>query len=217
MVETNPLAKGLFTIHKVITRGLRTSILKCDEYLGKQGIPTEEVAGFTIYLTSLKHITHSHHLSEDEIAFPIFRDLIEAPYSHLMDDHIKIAGFLKRLEQQLPGLSFVGIGNLRTLLVEIENLWLPHIRIEEENFVSDRIDKVIEMEKQVKIVEKMSRHGIENSGPGPTSLPFLFYNLEENEREDFMMQFPWIVKKVLVPFIWKGQWKPMKPFLLGKS
>jgi hemerythrin-like domain-containing protein len=214
MIETNPIVKGLLTIHKVITRGLRTSIQKCDEYLVKQAIPPEEAAGFTIYLTSLRYIMHSHHLSEDDISFPIFRDLIEAPYNQLMDDHVKIASLLDTLDQQLSGLSFAGIGNLRTLIVEIESLWLPHIRIEEENFTSDRIDKVIEKEKQVKIVEKMSRHGIENSGPGPTSLPFLFYNLEGKEREDFMMHFPWIVKKILVPIIWKVKWKPMKPFLL---
>lgn len=214
MIETNPIVKGLFTIHRVITRGLRTSIQKCDEYLGKKGVPPEEAAGFTMYLSSLRYITHSHHLGEDEIAYPIFRELIEAPYNHLMDDHVKISSLLNRLEQLLSGISFSEIGNLRSLLVEIENLWLPHIRIEEDNFTPERINKVLEMEKQLKIVEKMSSHGIKNSGPGQSSVPFLFYNLEGQEREDFMMHFPWIVKKVLVPIIWKGQWKQMKPFLL---
>jgi hypothetical protein len=213
MTETNPIVKGLLTIHKVITRGLRTAILKCDEYTLKQGIPADEAEGFKMYLSSLRYIIHSHHLGEDEIAYPSFRDIIEAPYDHLMDDHKKITVLLKKLEQQLTGLSFEGIGNLRSLLVEIENLWLPHIKTEEDNFTSERINKVLPMEKQLNIVEKMSRHGIENSGPGPTSLPFLFYNLEGKEREDFLLHFPWIVKKVLVPIIWKGKWKAMKPFL----
>jgi len=42
----------------------------------------------------------------------------------------------------------------------------------------------------------------------------MFYNLEGKDREAFMKPFPMIVKKVLVPIIWKGQWKPMIPFFL---
>ena len=68
--------------------------------------------------------------------------------------------------------------------------------------------------EQVNLAARFAEHGKKNAGPGPLALPFLFYNLEGTDREGFLMHFPWIVKKVLVPIIWRGKWKPMSPFLL---
>ena len=75
MTEMSPVVGGLLRIHKIISRGLSISIRKCDEYLGKQGIPSGEVTGFSMYLSTLKWVTHSHHLSEDDIVLPLFQRL----------------------------------------------------------------------------------------------------------------------------------------------
>lgn len=214
MTQTSPVIQGLLMIHKIISRGLTISIQKCDEYLGRRGIPPEEAAGFSMYVATLKWLTHSHHLSEDEIAFPYFKDLIEAPYSNLKEDHKTIASVLEKLEKCLPEVSSGHAGNLREVLGEFERLWVPHIGIEEENFTAEKLNKVVGMKDQVTIAEKLARHGSKNTGPGPYSLPFMFYNLEGKDREAFMMPFPWFVKKVLVPIIWKSQWKPMSQFLI---
>jgi hypothetical protein len=93
-------------------------------------------------------------------------------------------------------------------------VWVPHIGIEEQNFTGDKVQSIMDMKEQVNLAEKLSKHGRQNSGPGPLALPFMIYNLEGNDREAFVLRFPWIVKKVLVPVLWKGQWKPMIPFLL---
>jgi hemerythrin-like domain-containing protein len=214
MIQTSPVIQGLLMIHKIISRGLTISIQNCDEYLVKRGIPPEETAGFSLYVTALKWVTHSHHLSEDEIAFPYFKDLIEAPYSSLKEDHQTIAGVLEKLEKCLPEISSGHVGNLREVLGEFEKLWVPHIGIEEMNFTAEKLNKAVGIKDQVAIAEKLGRHGSKNSGPGPLALPFMFYNLEGKDREAFMMPFPWIVKKVLVPIIWKSQWKPMSQFLI---
>ncbi|MGB8357624.1 MAG: hypothetical protein WCD55_03330, partial [Bacteroidales bacterium] len=76
MADINPVVEGLLIIHKIISRGLSISIRKCDEYLGKQGIPSGETTGFSMYVSTLKWVTHAHHLSEDEIIFPYFKDYI---------------------------------------------------------------------------------------------------------------------------------------------
>ncbi len=214
MVVTSPVVGGLLRIHKIISRGLSTSIRKCDEYLVKQGIPSGEAAGFSMYLSSLKWVTHSHHLSEDDIVFPYLKDLIEAPYNLLKDDHNAMTRILDSLDQCLLDLSSGGVGKLREVLEKFDKLWGPHIKIEEENFTSEKLMVAIEMQEQVNLVKKLGEHGIKNSGPGPLSLPFLIYNLESRDREDFMKPIPWIVKKVLVPIIWRSQWKPMIPFFL---
>lgn len=87
MTDMSPMVEGLLRIHKIITRGLTISIRKCDEYIVKQGIPPGEAAGFSKYVTTFKCVTHAHHLSEDEIIFPFFKDKIEAPFKRLQDDH----------------------------------------------------------------------------------------------------------------------------------
>jgi hemerythrin-like domain-containing protein len=214
MKETSPVAGGLLMIHKIISRGLTVSIRKCDEYLEKNGIPDQEVQGFSKYVATLRWVTHAHHLSEDEIAFPFFENSIEAPYERLKNDHQVIASLLIDLEKCLLDISAEGAGKLREILGEFEKLWVPHIGIEEEKFNSENLHKVTAMADQAKIAESLASHGSKNSGPGPMALPFMFYNLELKDRELFMSPFPWIVKKVLVPIVWKSQWKQMSPFLL---
>jgi len=214
LADMSPVVGGLLRIHKVISRGLSISIRKCDEYLMKQGIPSGEATGFSMFVSTLKWVTHSHHLSEDDIAFPYFKDYIEAPYNLLKDDHNAMAHILDSLDQCLVEVSSGGVGRLREVLDEFDKLWEPHIKIEEENFTSEKLQAVIGMKEQMNLVKKLGEHSIKNSGPGPLALPFLFYNLEGRDREDFMRPIPWIAKKVLVPIIWKSQWKPMSPFLL---
>lgn len=214
MIETSPVVEGLLMIHKIISRGLSISISKCDEYIAKKGIPPGEIKGFSMYVAALKRVTHSHHLSEDEIAFPYYKDSIDAPYNRLKDDHHNISRVLVALDQCLKDLSPGGMDRLHKILNEFHSLWVPHIRIEEDNFTTDKLQAASGMKEQVILVEKLARHGSKYMSPGPLTLPFLFFNLEVRDRKAFMMPFPWMVKKVLVPIIWKGQWKPMSPFLL---
>jgi hemerythrin-like domain-containing protein len=214
MPETSPVIGGLLMIHKIITRGLIISIRKCDEFLLKKDITSGDAAGFSMYVSTLRWVTHAHHLSEDEIAFPYFKDFIEAPYESLKDDHQKISSILVSLEHCLPEISSGGVGRLREVLDDFESLWGPHIRIEEENFTTKRLPADVGIKEQINLAEKLARHGSKNSGPGTLAVPFMFYNLDGRDRELFMMPFPWMVKKLLVPIIWKGQWKPMSKFFL---
>jgi hemerythrin-like domain-containing protein len=214
MTDISPLVGGLLRIHKIITRGLSVSLPKCDEYLGKKGIPSGEEEGFSKYLSTLKWVMHAHHLSEDDIAFPYFKEHLEAPYSRLQDDHHAMARLLDKLDQCLSDLTLGGVGRLRAVLDELNKLWGPHIKIEEEHFTPAKVQVAIGMKEQLNLVEKLEEHSIKNSGPGPLGLPFMVYNLEGKDREAFVKPIPWIAKKVLVPIVWKSQWKPMSPFFL---
>jgi hemerythrin-like domain-containing protein len=214
MTEMSPLVGGLLRIHKIISRGLYISITKCDEFLGRKSIPQEELEGLSMYVETLKWVTHAHHLSEDEIIFPCFKDKIEAPYNKLMDDHIAMSHILDLLDQSLKEISSGGVDKLRQVLDEFDKLWIPHIKIEEQNFNSIKLEPVMDIKEQINLSEKLAEHGRKNSGKGQLTLPFMFYNLEGKDREEFMSHFPWIIRKVLVPVIWKGQWKPMSPYFL---
>jgi hemerythrin-like domain-containing protein len=213
MTEMSPVTGGLLRIHKIISRALTVSIQQCDEYLDKQGIPPDEAAGFLMYVTTLKWVTHSHHKTEDDLAFPYFRERLEAPYTRLEGDHQVMARILVNLDKCLSEISSGGGGKLREILGEFDKLWGPHIRIEEEHFSADKLNSVAGMQEQVDLAARFEEHGKRNSGPAPLTLPFLFYNLEGADREAFLLPVPWIVKKVLVPIIWRGKWKPMRRFL----
>jgi len=209
----SPLGEGLFMIHKIITRGVATSLRRCDEYLEKPGIPPAHASGFSLYVSTLILVMHSHHLSEDEIAFPFFQNFIEGPYDRLKDDHHLISAVLKKLENCLSGINEGKISDLRNALIELENLWTPHFKMEEDNFSSEKINAVISLQEQQSVIEKLSKHGRQNSGPAPLVLPFVIYSLEGAEREELTGPLPWIIRKVLVPVIWKKKWEAMKPFL----
>ncbi len=213
-IDASPLVDGLLMIHKIISRGLLVSLQKCDEYIRKQGILPEEAAGFFTYVSTLKKVTHAHHLSEDEIAFPYFKDKIEAPYNRLNEDHITISHVLDKIDKCLLDFSSDGLGKLRKVLDEFDKLWVQHIKIEEENFTAQKVHQIAGIKEQVTIAKKIGSHSSKNAGPGPLAVPFLVYNLEGKDREAFMEHFPMIVKKVIVPIIWKRQWKKMSPFLL---
>ncbi len=214
MTGMSPVVGGLLRIHKIISRGLSISIRKCEEYNGKRTVPPGETKGFLMYVSTLKWVIHAHHLSEDDIAFPFFKAHLEAPYNRLKDDHNAMARLLESFDQSLLEVSSSGVGKLREVLVELDKIWSPHIKIEEDNFTAEKLHTVIGMKEQMNIAKKLGEHGTRNSGPGPQSLPFMFYNLEGKDREAFMQPIPWIAKKVLVPIIWRNQWKPMSPFFL---
>lgn len=214
MADSSPLTEGLLLTHKVISRGLEVSLRKCDGYIGKPGIPAAELRGLSMYVKALKCVTHAHHLSEDEIAFPYFRNLIEAPYDILSNDHLAITDILDKMENSLAGISSDGTGRLNEALSEFNQIWGPHIAIEELNFAAEKLHKVTNIKQQADLTRELSEHSRKNAGPGPLVLPFLIYNLEGKERELFTKPIPWIVRKVLVPVVWKGQWKPMEQFFL---
>jgi hemerythrin-like domain-containing protein len=214
MAEISPVVGALVRIHRLISRALGVSIQKCDEYLAKGGVPAEEGAGFVMYVTTLKWVVHAHHLTEDELAFPYFRDKLEAPYPRLQEDHRTVARLLVGLDRCLGDVPTQGVGRLRELLGELDRLWVPHIAIEEERFTAERLNRVVGMQEQVGLVRQFGEHGGRNAGPGPLAMPFMFYNLEGAERAAFVAPMPWFLKNVLVPIAWRGQWKPMRPFLI---
>ena len=216
-MENSPLVEGLLRIHKVISRGLNISMRKCDEYLVKHEIPAGEKEGFHLYLKALRWVTHSHHMSEDEIAFPYFSGNLKAPYPRLKEDHHAINLILEKLDKYLLETHSDKLDELRSLLDEFNSVWGPHIKIEEENFNAEKLKSIIGMKEQLALIQMLGEHSRKNLGPGPITLPFLFYNLDGRDREEFMSPIPWVIKKVLVPVVWKKQWKPMMPFLITDS
>ena len=90
MEVENPFRVGeaMLLIHQSISRGIHMSGLYSRIFM-QAGLPDGKIRpGFADYIRSLTSVLHAHHLAEDELTFPLFRDLLpEAPYERLANEH----------------------------------------------------------------------------------------------------------------------------------
>jgi hypothetical protein len=76
----NNIAVSFYYIHNIITRGLSVSIGGVKEVILNASQDERRREGLFTYIQALSLVLNSHHLTEDEIAFPYFRDkLTKAP------------------------------------------------------------------------------------------------------------------------------------------
>ena len=62
------------------------------------------------------------------------------------------------------------------------------------------------------LAKALEKHGISDAGPGERVVPFILYNLEGKDRAAMRARFPFYLKDILIPFIWRSEYKAMEPF-----
>ena len=211
------LSKGLDLIHKVLTRPLDVGIAHLDKCLISNKVDIENQDGFKDYINSLVNVFFGHHHGEDEIMFPTLEDKIkDADFSKLKKQHKELHPLAEKIKEKIntdsPKIN--NYREIRSLLKETKNLWIKH-REEEEKTVELDIEPLLSSKEQIELSDKLGKHGQSVSKPATLILPFLIYNLEGDDREEFTSDMPWILKKVIVPVIWRNKWERMKPFLLA--
>jgi hypothetical protein len=213
------LAQDLIRIHRAITRGLTVSVEKGTEFM-REGFPDPGIRqGFTDYAQSLAVVLDAHHLGEDEIAFPYFRErLPSAPYERLSANHQEIEILLNSITMAITDIAGDGNQADLTLLVDglrkVNAVWIPHILVEEKYFAKDALAAVMSPEEQGRISGTMAKHAQEHSTPAYLALPFVLFNLKTDDRASMAATLPDMVWQELIPKTWKDQWAPMLPFLL---
>jgi len=213
------LAQDLLRIHRAITRGLTVGVAKSAEFAQK-GFPDPEARqGFGAYIQSLAAVLGAHHLGEDEVAFPFFKERLPSSlYEQLSADHQEIEAQLGPLKQ--ASASIVADGGPASLAMLVDSLhsiaaiWAPHIRLEEAHFSAEALAAVMTVEEQGRLGGTLARHSQEHATPGYLALPFTLFNLGPEDRAAMAAAMPSMVTEELIPKVWKEQWAPMKPFLL---
>jgi hypothetical protein len=218
--STPNLAKDLIRIHKVITRGLDVSLTEGRAYLEAGFVNPQELQGYSSYIHCLAAVLGAHHTGEDLIAFPTFQKILPlAPYTQLAADHRWIERLLSPIPQAINDLSGdspeSGIKEIIGRLMNIQEIWAPHIRMEEHFFSQDVLNGVMALEEQQRISEASSKHSQEHSNQPYWVIPFILFNLEAEERETMSAFLPPAIVDEMVPKVWKEKWEPMKPFLLA--
>jgi hypothetical protein len=213
------LAHDLLRIHRAITRGISVALARGEEYL-QTGFPDPGIrTGFADYGKSLTIVLGTHHLGEDEIAFPLLKDKItSAPFERLSKNHQEIEALLATVSKAIPSIAENGDKTGLTALVDglrkIYDIWRPHIQTEETYFNQDDLAKVMSPEEQARISRAFGKHSQEHDRPGYLVIPFVLFNLIPEDRATMAATMPGLLVKVLVPIVWKNRWAPMKPFLM---
>ena len=215
------IATSLFTIHQVITRALAVSIENARVF-SQHDFPDEATRrGFVDYVSALVSVLHAHHLVEDELAFPYFRDkLPEAPLDALTRQHQEMVPILEEIkgvvEATAKGSSLEDkLEDLVRALEKIDEKWRPHIQIEESHFEVKKIGELLPVEEHLEQIKLYGAHSQEHSGPPYLTVPFILYNLPVAIRDAMAEGMPAEVVEQLVPIVWREKWEAMKPFLLA--
>jgi hemerythrin-like domain-containing protein len=212
-------ARGLIRIHKAITRGITVG-LERGKIFSQGGFPNPDLQkGYCDFIQSLGTVLSAHHLSEDDVVFPIFsRKIPTAPYERLAADHKIIEGAILAIQRSLPDLaSQEPAGGLESILEKlglIAAVWKPHIEIEETYFSETAIGAAMSPGEQETLGETMSKYAQEHTVAPFLAIPFVLYNLEGEDRLEMMASLPPVMIQELIPKEWIHHWAPMKPFFL---
>jgi len=216
--ETN-IAASFYNIHNIITRGLRVSLESARGILqaGFQGERNRE--GFFNYIRSLTSVMNAHHLTEDDIAFPYFRDkLPEAPFDDWTYWHGKMSEDLDEINLAVEKCEKkdefeTELRNIENVLARLNEGWPYHIQPETDDFIN-KADALVPVEEQLRLVRQFSEYVLENANPLYLTVPFMLYNLSVEDRQVFSHWIPSEGILNLVPVAWKEKWASMAPYLL---
>ena len=211
---------ALVLIHNAISRGLDVGAQHAARF-ARDGYPDRETGeGFALYLRTLVGMLHQHHSAEDEIAFPFLRDkLPDLPFDGLIAEHEQMEAILKEMAPLLDKLRGEAGEELvleaaRGALARLAEIWPGHIDIEETRISVKTLEAMVGAEALSGWLAQMGQHRPEGAPPDPVGLPFVLYNLPQEERAIMAQQMPPAISQELVPGPWQEYWAPMKPFLL---
>jgi hemerythrin-like domain-containing protein len=212
------LGVSLLCVHRCITRGIQVSIQHNQSFM-QTGFPDGDIrSGYHDYVKSLVSVVHAHHLTEDELSFPYFKEIFpQAPFDALFADHRQIVPLLGQINQSLDRADADAKGYLNDLnqvLAKLAEIWHPHIQIEESHFTPQAVDARVSLEDQHKLAMQIGEHTQKYAVPDYLTVPFYLYNLSDEDRQYAAADMPPVVTQQLVPQVWKTRWAPMIPFLL---
>jgi hemerythrin-like domain-containing protein len=212
------IGADLIRIPSVITRALDVAIEHSQSF-AQEGYPdasTQE--GFVSYVQTFVSVLHAHHLTEDDLVFPYFRDkLPDAPFDLLMAQHREMQLVLDEIKAAIEKVAAdvqVGesLNDLNRALTKMAEIWRPHIQGEEDRLSVEKADALLDIEEHIRLGRTFAQHSQEPSGPDFLVAPFILYNLPPEERAIMSQAMPPIVTQQLVPVAGKRNGSPCYRF-----
>ena len=218
--QDSNIAVSFFNIHNIITRGLQVSLESVQRILqgGFQGEMDQE--GFFNYIRALSSVLNAHHLTEDDLAFPYFRDkLPEAPFDNWMYWHKKMVVILDEINLAMEKCEKkdqleAGLRDMENALSRLKEGWPYHIQPETDEFIN-KADALVPVEEQLRLVKLFAEYVLQHALPLHLTVPFMLYNLPMEDRQVFSQWIPAEGILNLISTSWKEKWEAMIPFLLA--
>lgn len=214
------VGEAIALIHRGINRGIHMSGLYSHIFT-ESGVPGGRIQqGFSDYIWSLTSVLHAHRVVEDQLAFPLFRELsLDAPYERLEDEHLRIVPIVDEVRLKIERVvddpkSHMSLERIDCLLAALADIWLPHIAIEEVHFSAANIDAVMSADEQTRLLAQIGEANLKHAGPDYLVIPFTLFNLPREDRASISDLMPPAVTRHLIATEWKEKWQAMSPFLL---
>ena len=198
-------SKDLLLIHSLITRSMNILIDNSKMISNTKSRSKEVDQGYLDYLKSFHQILEINHTGEDEIGFPQWKGKIpDAPYDKLISQHQDMLKHLNRIKHRIGSLESASsvqqsFNDIYTSLTNLKSIWKPHIEIEEYYFGPENVKSIYNSTEREQFGIAFMTHGRKNAKSISTYVPFLLFNLDENERKIFADNMPGILTKFLYP------------------
>ncbi|MCE5214966.1 MAG: hypothetical protein LLF83_09645 [Methanobacterium sp.] len=219
MVDGPSLATDLNCTHSIITRALDVAIEHCNKSLNSGELEESTKKGFIDYVQCFHTVITTHHHLETQMVFPYFKDKIsELPVDKLNLEHGKIGKFLFEIDNVIiPDLksAMLNKSSLKQLyksLIGLDEIWHPHIKLEEKYFTIEKMDNSIDKDEMINLIEIYRKFSMEHNTPDYLVIPFQFYNLPPSKREIWAQELPDIINQKFIQIEWKNKWLPMVNF-----
>ena len=111
---------------------------------------------------------HAHHLSEDELAFPYFRDkLPDAPLDLLTTQHREMQPVLDEITAAIEKVAAdtqadESLNDLNRALIKMAEIWRPHIQREEDHLSVEKADALLDIEEHIRLGKMFAQHSQEH-------------------------------------------------------
>ena len=129
--------------------------------------------------------------------------------SELHKEHKELEVLLKDLTEFSSGAKTFDANTISSLLNQADLLLHVHLQREEELFSVDNLKKVFPPELYSEI--ERTGNAYHKSLDGAVLLPCLLLNMSPEERSAFTARFPFILKRIIFPYVLvpkhKGWWR----------
>ncbi|KAI9008020.1 hypothetical protein BC832DRAFT_403709 [Gaertneriomyces semiglobifer] len=192
---------GLTMIHTVLRNGLQSAIRHSTT------VTPAQIPAFKVYLSLYAETLEFHHDTEEQIQFPMLESLFSADIQKFHGEHEDLLNRLAELKQIADGEGYDG----EATKVVLQQLWDSvdsHFRDEEALATVENLCKIDE-----KTIEKVDAEIAAHNKKGDpfTHLPMLYHNMEPSKNEWMLENIPWLLRSVLIPYVFsrkhRSAWK----------
>lgn len=209
------IGSDLIRVHKVISRAITIS----SQYSQSPGPEPVLREGFRSYERALGIFLNSHHVGEDDIAFPyIEKKAPNAAFNQLREEHRQIVVLLNAVNDWVnkDGAAWeaASLAKLNKTITDLKKIWYQHIALEEQMIGPEGIERLLTAEENAQLGEQIGIYAQQYSQPAELVLPFMLLNMPPEDRAIMVQGMPPTIMEQLIPHAWKATWAPMQPFLL---